>query len=536
MRSALDWLTPGQRNRVQSEERVFEDQASPEDGEAEASANQEEVADQGIEPRQDLRQDLFGADSKYGRHGKNEEVSFSSSSSRSKTLPKVDYTKLVMLSLSNFSEYRESIKVVGYARGWPLRYRQPNLAHLQQRWNGVDGLSADDEIRREAFLVLYQTIPRSLKYLVDNVRSGDVMALWQVLYDRFLFVTASSIKKMKQEWESLYQGTTKLDEFISLISTKAKAMEMVGINVSDQDKATALIHGLSKDFEWLKNYYATREQYSFAEVATESLKFAVDRKWLADKEKSKIQGSSDSDSSKSKLACLDFNKSGCTRKNCRFKHEVLSKKKLQELETKVKTKRSGNSIDKDKKSVLVVKPKDKKCFTCGDPNHLSPSCPFKSKMDEYAKKLRNGVMGCPTGTLNLPVFMVRDVLSSEWILDSGAAHHITNSFDVLEDACEVPNSSVVFTVGNDHVMCPTHVGCVKLGGVKVSNVYFCKECPVNIVSESRLMLCGVDINKSAATGVAVGAYQGDAVLEAKLKDGLFVVSQVRNSSNVLSPL
>ena len=437
MMSAIDWLTPGQRRRRQAEEEVEpvqEDSTSSDDGEEEAPANQVDEMDQGT-PKQDLKQDLFGADNKYG---KNEEVSFSSGSSRSRTLPKIDYTKLVQLSLSNFAEYKESIKVVGYARGWPLKYRQPSLAQLRQEWNGVDGITMDDEIRREAFLVMYQTIPRNLKYLVDNVRSGDVIALWKVLYDRFLFVTASSIKKMKQQWESLEQGTNKLDEFISVISTKAKAMEMVGIMLTDQDKATALVHGLNKDFEWLKNYYATRDEYSFAEAATECLKFAVDRKWLADKERPKVQGSSsgDSDSSKSKLklVCLDFNKSGCSRKNCRFKHEVLSKKKLQELEAKVKVKSStsGSSNDKDKnKGAFMVKPKGRKCFTCGDPNHLSPSCPHKAKLEEFAKKLRGGETGCPSGALNLPVFTVKDVPPTEWILDSGAAHHITNSFDIL---------------------------------------------------------------------------------------------------------
>ena len=50
---------------------------------------------------------------------------------------------------------------------------------------------------------------------------------------------------------------------------------------------------------------------------------------------------------------------------------------------------------------------------------------------------------------------------------------------------------------NDHVMSPTHSGSVMVGGIKISNVFLCQECPVNILSESRLMLAGVGISKKS---------------------------------------
>jgi hypothetical protein len=89
-------------------------------------------------------------------------------------------------------------------------------------------------------------------------------------------MTDASLKKMKQEWESLSQGSTKLDEFISLVSSKARSMKMVKIPVSDHDKAVALVQGLSKDYDWLKNHFSmmAKANYSFADVATAALKFA----------------------------------------------------------------------------------------------------------------------------------------------------------------------------------------------------------------------------------------------------------------------
>ena len=147
-------------------------------------------------------------------------------------------------------------------------------------------------------MVLYQTIPSTLKYLVEDVPSGDVIAVWNILYDRFLHVTDASLKKMKKEWETLSQGSMKLDEFISLVSSKARSLKMVKIPVSDHDKAVALVQGLSKDYDWLKNHFSmmAKANYSFADVATAALKFAIDKKMI-ESAQSSVSGTEKSSSS-----------------------------------------------------------------------------------------------------------------------------------------------------------------------------------------------------------------------------------------------
>ena len=467
---------------------------------------------------------------------------------RSKTLPKIDYSKLVTLSLNNFAEYRESIKVLGYTRGWPDKYRVPSLQDLQDQWNGVDGWTVDHEIRREAFLVLYQTIPKNLKYLVDNVKSGDVIALWKVLYERFLFVTAASVKKLKKEWESLAQGSSQIDEFISVVSTKAKSMEMVGVSISDQDKASALIHGLSKDYDWLKNYYATRDTYSFVEVATESLKFAVDRQWLASAKK---EISKNDSVGSERSVCIGFNSpSGCARTRCPFKHELVSAKRLEKLKAKVKEKKEArsdktNKTKDNKQSVLVTQGGSQKtvsCWKCGEKGHVVSNCPLKAKIDEYIGKLKSGESSSKIGVveggnrLTLAI-LLSNVSSSgdEWILDSGAAYHITNSSSGMSDTSTV-EESVVFTVGNSNFMRPSSKGSKVLGDIRVRNVFVCEECPVNILSESCLLSQGVDIEKKSSSKVATVSYGGRPVMLAELRKGLFVVTQVLGAGGSLEKL
>ena len=58
---------------------------------------------------------------------------------------------------------------------------------------------------------------------------------------------------------------------------------------------------------------------------------------------------------------------------------------------------------------------------------------------------------------------------------------------------------------------------------------------VNILSESRLMLAGVDISKKAHDHSAVLSSNGSVIMTAALKNGLFVVDKALNGAN-LSPL
>ena len=514
--------------------------------------------------RESLRQNLFSGDSdlqfvdhKHGEVG--DDVTFDQptpqrtpyGTKRSTSLPKIVYSKLVTLSLSNFAAYRESIKVCGYSRGWPLSLRDPSVDDLAVPWNGVDGDTAADEIRREAFMVLYQTIPSSLKYLVEDVPSGDVIAVWNILYDRFLHVTDASLKKMKKEWETLSQGSAKLDEFISLVSSKARSLKMVKIPVSDHDKAVALVQGLSKDYDWLKNHFSMMAEanYSFADVATAALKFAIDKKMIesAQSSVSGTEKSSSSDSSSSKKeVCYKFNTKGCKNNSCRYRHDTVSPAEVQKLKDKL-DKKSKSKTSPNSTAVLPVqsgssKGGDKKpyCFKCFSKDHLISDCPLKKQINEYINKLTGTPQDSKGDSLHsskivLPVFMAKTDLPKSWIIDSGAAHHITNNFEELSDPVVVPSGSTVFTVGNDHVMSPTHSGSVMVGGLKVTNVFLCQECPVNILSESRLMLAGLDISKSAQDHSAQLSMNGQVLMTAALKNGLFVVDKALNCTT-LSPL
>ena len=172
------------------------------------------------------------------------------------------------------------------------------------------------------------------------------------------------------------------------------------------------------------------------------------------------------------------------------------------------------------------------CYKCGDPDHISTDCPHKEKIAEYTKKLRAGSAHSIT-SFTLPCFVSRSS-ESRWILDSGSSQHITNTYNDLVNVVNVPRGEMMFTVGNDEVMVPTHVGSVKFGTVTLTDVYFCASCPVCLVSESRLVESGASVLKHAKDKSCLVTKNGVSLFEAKLEDKLFVLQKCYDGTGMSS--
>ena len=99
------------------------------------------------------------ADSKYG----DSKDSSSGVVLNRRNLPKIDYGKVLTLSLTNFNEYVESVGRVGYSRKWSPRFYNPTLEVISYHVYPPVQESVDAEYsRREAYLVLSNTIPTTL--------------------------------------------------------------------------------------------------------------------------------------------------------------------------------------------------------------------------------------------------------------------------------------------------------------------------------------------------------------------------------------
>ena len=437
-------------------------------------------------------------------------------------LPKIEYSKLVVLSLTNFGEYKEAIKVLGYARKWPKKFADPSLKDLELEQKQED--KSEEIVRREAYLVLYQLIPAGLKYLVVNIEEGDVISLWKALYQRFQRVTKSSLKQMKKNWESIVQGSLPVDEFVSYVSLQAKEMRMVGVDVSAQDEANALLFGLNDSFAYIKNHYTLVDSFTFQDVAKASINFAVDQKLFTKKEgvaKSTL-----------KSPCINFNEGKCHNKKCNYQHTRVSAKEVAKLKEALALKKKKRERGGVQPKVMTVQ-KTIKCFKCQQVGHVIKNCPNKEKVDKLLKTIGQAaaVVDKEEDAIVLPCFLSAGINDSSWVLDSGASQHITNRVDWMQDVVPVPENTVSFTVGNKAPLVPTAVGKVKLGAVVLTSVYFCRECPLNLMSEGRLLECGADINKTAKDGLAVVVKGDRRIFMGVKKSNLFVIQQAWDGKN-----
>lgn len=177
-----------------------------------------------------------------------------------KDLPKIEYSKLVNLSLTNLDDYLTSIYNLGYSRMWNQEYYQPTLYNIRDQFYPVydqDQGSQKSIVHREAYLVLLNTIPPSLKYLVREVEVGDVMGIGRRIFDRFLHITPEKKRLLQNEWNALSMDTLgmSIDKFaISHIYLKANNLKRYGIKVNEEDMVQTFVTGLSKDFDWFRHH------------------------------------------------------------------------------------------------------------------------------------------------------------------------------------------------------------------------------------------------------------------------------------------
>ena len=404
-----------------------------------------------------------------------------------KDLPKVEYSKLVNLSLTNLDEYLVSIYNLGYSRFWPIEFYQPMLKNLQSHiYYPQDEDLEKSSVRREAYLVLLNTIPPSLKYLVREVQSGDVLGIWKAIFDRFFHITPDKKRALQQEWDSLSMESLKMtiDKFVAHIYLKAGNLGRYGIHKEEQELVETFVAGLSKEFDWFRHHrrlFPTR--VTLKEAVKCCIDYAHDNQMLKAKDGVNVV-SDQSGNTLPKAICRNFNsEKGCTRNPCPYKHEKFSKTQQK------KNKNLG-------KKILPVKAEGsntsggKQCFGCGSYDHLLNKCPKKDEWKAKQTEAINVVTQSDPVRHALPILSVARSENKPWVIDSAAACHITAEWADLFDVRPL-HGAVEFTVGNDTTMVPSHVGSVQLGSVVLSEVYFCPECPVKLMSEVQLMRKGV---------------------------------------------
>ena len=103
---------------------------------------------------------------------------------------------------------------------------------------------------------------------------------------------------------------------------------------------------------------------------------------------------------------------------------------------------------------------------------------------------------------------------------------MVNNSSLLTDAKFLSAGECSFTVGINQALRAEQLGDLDFGGGKLQEVYYCPECPLNLISEARLISAGADVVKRADTKTAQVVVDDVVVMEARMRDGLFFVEKV----------
>ena len=90
---------------------------------------------------------------------------------------------------------------------------------------------------------------------------------------------------------------------------------------------------------------------------------------------------------------------------------------------------------------------------------------------------------------------------------------------------------VQMTVGNGQVLQATQSCTVKFNDVTISGVLVCEQCPVNIISEGKLIEKGLIITKSAKEGCLIKK-GNDVIMTAKIQNKLMFIERAMLSSTL----
>ena len=189
--------------------------------------------------------------------------------SRSK-LPKLDYSKMVMVNITTFPQWLKQIKVVAYTRRWPSSLTTIGAAV----WDLSEDNSDESMARREAYQWMEQSVPKEEKYIIEFVEAGDAHGIYNNLWNRFYKTTPLTISSEVGKFWSLAQENVAVDVFAATVHSAAEKLVAAGKGISDQDKATVFIGGLAKAYSQFKEQYRSKTTFKFNATVVDATEYA----------------------------------------------------------------------------------------------------------------------------------------------------------------------------------------------------------------------------------------------------------------------
>jgi len=452
-------------------------------------------------------------------------------------LPKLNFTKQIMVTQLTFASWIEQLKVYTYSRRWPAWCTSVGGGVT---WDGVDNDDDESIARREAYEWMETSIPENSKYILLFIRKGDAKGVYEAVWRRFASLT---VKELQQKFWSLeMKPDQQAAQFAHSVNAAAVNLKHAGQEVSDFQQASAYVQGLHKAYSLIKEKYRNSTTYTFTEVVEDATNFATANKMM------NVSTPSPPNHSRSTGSVLTTDGTMCKywrmKKGC-FKKNDCPLARYHTPETAGKGWKAVAAIVPAVVQAVVpksvFKKEDRKCYSCNKVGHLRQNCPLKN--DQSKNRARENQQNNANAINNLSLnFMMMSPMSSSvfasidlktiWIMDSGSTEHLTKSAkNAIDGTLMTLSVPVQMTVGNGQILQATQSCTVKFNDVTISGVLVCEQCPVNIISEGKLIEKGLVITKSAEQGCLIKK-GNDVIMTAKIQNKLMFIDRAMLSSTL----
>ncbi|KAJ4776116.1 hypothetical protein LUZ62_060373 [Rhynchospora pubera] len=294
------------------------------------------------------------------------------------------------------------------------------------------------------------------------VSCSSTSSLWSTLQQQYAFTSRAKLMELKRQLQNISKGSNTCSVFLQQVRRLSDELSFIGTPVSDDDLVLTVINGLGPEFNSFVAAITTSNRHDIL-TFSELQGFLLSHEALLNSQNASATSLPSAFYSNSHRG-NQKGKQGQQVQRAPFIQPVSYNKgpilpPPQPNSTGPSNFQSKNSGAKENSSASSAQ--TSVCQICKKPNHSAKFCRFRYTPDPlYQQRMSSFQAYTAQPSTSTP--------TNEWILDSGASHHVTNDINNLSTFFNYTGSDNL-QIGDGSGLSIDHIG---IASITLSNITF----------------------------------------------------------------